>query len=126
MDSNTQMADFAYAYCYSNGDFGLYRYDSKEGTIQRFPDIHLVATQNGVTPERDNFATRFAALSTNGKILLIAMLIAALCVVALIVFIIVMAIQKFYNKQEFSTESQDFSFDDVTIVGENDISSSSK
>lgn len=126
MDSNTQMADFAYAYCYSNGDFGLYRYDSKEGTIQRYPDIHLVASQNGITPERDNFATRFSALSTNGKILLIAMLIAALCVVALIVFIIIMAFQKFYNKQEISTDPEDFSFDDVTIVGENDISSSNK
>ncbi len=126
MDSNSQMSDFAYAYCFANGNFGLYRYDSKEGTIQRYPDILLVDVQNSNAPERDNFATRFAALSTNGKILLIAMLVAALCVVTLIVFLIVMAFQKLYNKQDNSINPQDFSFDDVTIVGENDISSSSK
>ncbi|MBO5357801.1 MAG: cadherin-like beta sandwich domain-containing protein [Clostridia bacterium] len=126
MDSNSQMADFAYVYCYANGEFNLYRYDSKEDTIQRYPDIHLVDAPSVDAPAKDNFATRFASLSTNGKILLIAMLVAALCVVTLVIFLIIMAFQKFFKKQPAVNNSQDFSFDDVTIVGENDISSSSK
>lgn len=126
MDSNSQMSDFAYAYCYTNGDFGLYRYDSKEGTVQRYPDIHLVDAPSVDAPARDNFATRFASLSTNSKVLLIAMLIAGLCVVVLIVFLIIMAFQKLFKKQTNTTDVNDFSFDDVTVVGENDISSNSK
>ncbi len=126
MDSNSQMADFAYVYCYANGEFNLYRYDSKESTIQRYPDIHLVDAPSVDAPAKDNFATRFASLSTNGKILLIAMLVAALCVVTLVIFLITMAFQKFFKKEPAVNASQDFSFDDVTIVGENDISSSSK
>ncbi len=126
MNSNSQMADFVYAYCYANGEFNLYRYDSKEGTIQRYPDIHLVDAPSVDAPARDNFVTRFASLSTNGKVLLIAMLIAALCVVALIIFLIVMAFQKLFKKQEDPANFEDFNFDDVTVVSENDISSSSK
>jgi hypothetical protein len=115
------LSDFAYVYCYANGDFGLYRYDSKEETIQRYPDIHLVDAPVNTTPQKDNFMTRFASLSTNGKVLLIAMLIAALCVVILIIFIFVMAFRKLSGPKNFIADDVDFSFDDVTIVGENDI-----
>ncbi len=126
LSSNPELADFAYAYCYANGDFGLYRYDSKEDTIQRYPDIYLVDAPVNTTPQKDDFMSRFASLSTNGKILLIAMLIAALCVVILIVFIFVMAFRKLRGGNDFEADDQDFSFDDVTIVGENDDSSNNK
>ena len=120
------MSDFSYVYCYSNGDFGLYRYDSKENTIQRYPDVHLVDAPVNTTPQKDDFMTRFASLSTNGKVLLIAMLIAALCVVLLIIFIFIMAFKKLKGGNDFDADEQDFSFDDVTIVGENDNSSNNK
>ena len=126
LSSNTSLSDFAYVYCYANGDFGLYRYDSKEETIQRYPDIHLVDAPVNTTPKKDNFMTRFASLSTNGKVLLIAMLIAALCVVILIIFIFVMAFRKLSGPKNFIADDDDFSFDDVTIVGENDIFSNKK
>ena len=126
LNSNAEVSDFAYIYCYVNGDFGLYRYDSKEDTIQRYPDIHLVDAPVNTTPDKDNFMTRFASLSTNGKVLLIAMLVAALCVVVLIIFIIVMAFRKLSGPKNFDADSDDFSFDDVTVVGENDVSSNSK
>ena len=126
LSSNTSLSDFAYVYCYANGDFGLYRYDSKEETIQRYPDIHLVDAPVNTTPKKDNFMTRFASLSTNGKVLLIAMLIAALCVVILIIFIFVMAFRKLSGPKNLIADDDDFSFDDVTIVGENDIISNKK
>ncbi len=125
MDSNAQMSDFAYAYCFVNGDFALYRYDSKEGSIQRYPDIHLVDAPVNTVPDTDNFASRFATLSTSGKVLVIAMLVAAICVIVLFVFIIVMAFQKLGGKNKVPAGADDLDFDDFTIVGD-DISSSSK
>lgn len=125
MDSNAQMSDFSYVYCFVNGDFALYRYDNKEGSIQRYPDIHLVDTPVNTAPKTDNFVSRFNTLSTNGKILVLSIIIAAICVVALLIFIIVMAFQKLGNKNNFAAKD-DLDFDDFTIVGENDISSNSK
>ncbi len=126
MDSNAQMSDFAYAYCFVNGDFGLYRYDNKEGSIQRYPDIHLVDAPVNTVPESDNFVSRFASLSTQGKVLVIAMLVAAICVVVLFIFIIVMAFQKLGSKNNLPDDADDLDFDDFTIVGDNDISSNGK
>lgn len=125
LETNSQMSDFAYVYCYTNGNFGLYRYDSKENTIQRFPDIHLVDAPKADAPSKDNFSTRFASLSTNGKILLIAMLVASICVVALIVFLIITAFKKLFNK-DLGYIEDDFEFDDVTIVNEEESSKNTK
>lgn len=121
LSTNSQMSDFAYVYCFVNGDSGLYRYDSKEGTLQRYPDVILVYATDATVPEKDSFANRFATLSTNGKVLLIAMLIAAICVVVLIVFLIIMAINKFKGNDDLNLDAEDeFDFDDVTVVGEED------
>lgn len=127
MDSNTQMSDFVYAYCYVKGDYTLYRYDTKEGTIQRYPDIHLVdAPISSNTEKKDDFVSRFSSLSTNGKTLLIGMLVAAICIAVLIVFIIIMAIQKFRNRDNSVSEGDDYDFDDVIVVGDDDIFSNKK
>lgn len=126
LSSNANMSDFSYVYCFANGDFGLYRYDSKEDTIQRYPDIHLVDAPVNTTPQKDNFMTRFASLSTNGKVLLIAMLVAALCIVLLIIFIIIMAFKKLNGQKNYIDDIDDFSFDDVTVVGDNNISLNDK
>lgn len=121
LSTNSQMSDFAYVYCFVNGESGLYRYDSKEGTLQRYPDVLLVDASEVNAPAKDNFANRFATLSTNGKVLLIAMLIAAICVVVLIVFLIIMAINKFKGNDDLNLDADDeFDFDDVTVVGEED------
>ncbi len=120
ISTDSQMSDFAYVYCFVDGEKGLYRYDTKEGTIQRFPDIHLVDAPMVSAPVKDNFATRFSSLSTNGKVLLIAMLVAALCVVILIIFLIIMAFKKLFNNENNLEYDDDFDFDDVIVVGEND------
>ena len=126
MDSSAQMSDFSYVYCFVNGDFALYRYDSKEGSIQRYPDTHLVDAPANTVPQPDNFVARFATLSTQGKVLVIAMMVAAICVVVLFVFIIIMAFQKLGGKNNVLAGDDDLDFDDFTIVGDNDISSNSK
>ncbi len=119
-DTNSQMSDFSYVYCFANGEYGLYRYDSKEGTIQRFPDIHLVDAPVSAKPQKDNFMKRFSSLSTNDKIMLIAFLVAAICVVALIVFLIVIAIHNISSRavSYVPEDATVLNFEDVTIVGE--------
>lgn len=128
LDSNSKMSDFAYVYCYAFGDFGIYRYDSKEGTIQRYPEIRPVDAPvvNDDTPKTDSIVTRFSTLTTNAKILLIGMLIAAICVAVLIVFLIIMIVRKIKDKKSRIIGSDDYDFEDVTIVGDDDIFSNSK
>lgn len=130
VDSRSAMSDFAYVYCFANGKYGLYRYDTKEGTIQRYPDTHLVAAPDLKEEESnsDTIISGFSSLSTNGKILLIGMLIAAICIVVLVVLIIIMVVRKSKEKKSLALDYDDvnYIFDDVTIVGDNDISSNSK
>lgn len=128
LDSNSKMSDFAYVYCYAFGDFGIYRYDSKEGTIQRYPEIRPVDAPvvNDDTPKTDSIVTRFSTLTTNAKILLIGMLIASICVAVLIVFLIIMIVRKIKDKKSRIIGSDDYDFEDVTIVGDDDIFSNSK
>ncbi len=115
---DTQLSDFSYVYCLVNGESGLYCYDSKEGTIQRAFNVHLMEAQTNTTPEKDDFISRFNSLSTNGKVLLIAMLIAAVCLVVLIIFLIIMAVNKLFKKQIDIDETDKFDFEDVVVVGD--------
>ncbi len=97
-DTNTEMSDFYYLYCFSNGNFNLYRYDSVEGTLQRYPDFKLAANlaKNG----NENIFTRFASLSKNGKVIIISLLILIFGIIALLVLLIVYLIKKSLNRHD--------------------------
>ena len=128
MDENSNMTDFVYVYCYVNGDYGIYRYDTKEGTIQRFPEVHLVdaPTSNEKIAKKENFFSRLSSLSSDGLVLVFAIIIAAICIVLLIIFLIVMAIQKLSGKNKYSSHDDDYDLDDVTIIGDDNIYSNKK
>lgn len=115
---DTQLSDFSYVYCLVNGESGLYCYDTKEGTIQRAVNVHLMDVEASTTPERDDFLSRFNSLTTNGKVLLIAMLVAALCFVVLVIFLIIMAINKLFKKDVDIDQNDEFDFEDVIVVGD--------
>ena len=118
LNIDTQLSDFSYVYCLVNGESGLYCYDTKEGTIQRAVNVHLMDVEASTTPERDDFLSRFNSLTTNGKVLLIAMLIAALCFVVLVIFLIIMAINKLFKKDIEIDQNDEFDFEDVIVVGD--------
>ena len=120
LNIDTQLSDFSYVYCLVNGESGLYCYDTKEGTIQRAVNVHLMDVEASTTPERDDFLSRFNSLTTNGKVLLIAMLVAALCFVVLVIFLIIMAINKFFKKDIEIDQNDEFDFEDVIVVGDDD------
>lgn len=112
------LKDFHYVYCYSNGEYSIYRYDDLEGTMQRFPEF-LKATdaENNVAP-KETLLTRFSSLSLNGKIIIIGLLIAVLGALSLIVFLIVFLIKKSSKKgKNIFFESYD-DFDEVSEENE--------
>ncbi len=119
MHNDSQMSDFAYAYCFVNGEYGLYRYDSKEGTIQRYPDVNLVDAPAVSAPIKDNFAKRWSTLTTQSKLLMIAFIVAGLCAVLLVVFLAYKAFNLFFNRDKIdNSDIEEYNFDDVTVIGD--------
>ena len=94
-DTNADMSEFKYVYCFYDGNFSLYRYDSKQETIQRYPELELSAKQNA--QEKDNVFSRFGSLSTNGKVIILSLLVVILGIFALLVLLIVYLVRRSLN-----------------------------
>lgn len=90
------MTDFAVVYCYCEGKYGYYRYDSREETLQRNPDFKPLKTvkadADAVT--RASGLGKLARLSARAKIVLLAIVVAAACVIALIVILIIHSVSE--------------------------------
>ena len=115
--SDSDFADFYYIYCFYDNGFRIYRYDSKENVIQRAPEFKLVSAEEKELVEA-GFTKRFASLSTNAKVVVIALLSAVVMAVVLIVLLIV----KFVNDKKAYIEDNDFSnllfqpdFEEITV-----------
>lgn len=105
-------SDFHYVYCYFNGEYGIYRYDSLENTLQRYPQLQLLTLAE--KEENDNFYTRFSSLSTNAKIIFICLIIAVLGATTLIVLLIINLIRRFSKRNDdIIFESFDEDFDEI-------------
>lgn len=86
---NEELSDLYYVYCFYDGSFRMYRYDSEENVLQRAPEFKLVTESENKLPQNAGFASRFKSLSSNAKITVIGLLLAALVAVVLIVILIV-------------------------------------
>ncbi len=117
--SDSSMSDFCYVYCYSNGNFSYYRFDTLESTIQRFPEFSNLGTEK---VEKDGFLTRFSSLSTNGKVIMIALCVLVIGVFALLIMLIVYLFKRTLNRGEDIILSNDYDdFDEVTVNNENNV-----
>ena len=114
-DTDVNMNDFKYVYCYNNGFYNLYRYDTKEQTLQRYPDLENQTAKTGT----DNVFSRFGTLSTNGKIIIIALLIVILGILSLLILLIVYLIRRSINRNEEILLYNDDDFDEVQVTNEN-------
>lgn len=99
-DSDSEMSDFHYIYCFANGEFNLYRYDSSEATLQRYPDFKTGVVRGTSNSDSDSFFARFASLSTNGKIIIIAIGVVILGILALFALLMTYFIKKSINRQD--------------------------
>lgn len=87
--SNEELSDLYYVYCFYDGSFRMYRYDSEENVLQRAPEFKLVTKSENKLPQNAGFAARFKSLSANAKITVIGLLLAALGAVVLIILLVV-------------------------------------
>lgn len=107
--NGTDSQDFHYVYCYTNGSCAVYRYDSLEETLQRYPELTLVTLEDAA--EKDTFLARVNSLSTNAKVILACLCIAVLGALALLVFFIIFIVKKIANRNvniEFEEMVDDF------------------
>ena len=116
---NEELSDMYYVYCFYDGSFRMYRYDSKENVLQRAPEFKPVTESENKLPQNAGFASRFKSLSSNAKITVIGLLLAALVAVVLIVLLVVRL-----AKGRKSVDNYDFNedmlfradFDNVTVA----------
>lgn len=107
------MSDFYIVRCYRDGSYKYYRYDSKEGTLQREPDFKVEKTASAEAG--GNLAERFSKISTTGKVIITCVVIAVLAVIALIVLFAVKLIKEHGNINP--SEGQDDEAFDSIIAG---------
>lgn len=118
---NSDLFDFYYVYCYSQGDYGIYRYDSIENTIQRFPEFD--SSISAVSPDfdtekSDNFLSKFKKLSTNAKIIVITLALVLVGAVVLIILLIIKFVKR--RDEEYFPEPLEFDDDFSTITFDDD------
>lgn len=108
------LGDFAVIYCFVNGQYGYYRYDSREGTLQRCPEFRPVKQTAAESPtvERTGVLARLSALSDRAKLVIFALLVAAVCAVALVVLLVIHALS--------GRRAADRAFDDEFDYGVDD------
>ncbi len=88
--NETKLKDMYYIYCYFGGEYSMYRYDSKENVLQRYPEL-VPFSKDSEPADTDSNAilSRFTALSTTAKTIVVCLLIAAIGVVVLTVLLII-------------------------------------
>ena len=87
-------SDFYYLYGFFDGGFRVYRYDSAEDMLQRYPEFKLTSssTETELAPDA-GLVDRFDSLSSNAKVIVIGLVIAVIGAAALAVLLIVKLIR---------------------------------
>lgn len=123
--NDDKYSDFYYVYCYSGGKYNVYRYDALEGTMQRYPEfVKSDEVEDTEAEAKETLLTKFASLSTNSKIIVLALILALLGALSLVVFLIIFIVKKIVNKDENIMFESVNDFDEITEEG--DISSTSE
>ena len=115
--------DFYYTYCFFDGNFATYRYDSKENALQRCPEFTLSeASAATAAPEGAGFAARFASLSANAKIIVLGIVAVIIAAVALVVMLIIRIVkpQPYEEETDYDRDMFTNTFDSVTIEDGNE------
>ena len=97
--SDLKLSDFYYIYCYKKGEYGFYRYDSLEGSLQRFPELSLTETNNEQLEDSKNqnsFLVKFKSLTKNSKIIIVSLVFVLILMISLIVLFVI----KLFNSND--------------------------
>lgn len=108
--ADADYSDFYYVYCFFNGNFSMYRYDSAENVLQRAPEFKLVKEELETKP--GGFGSRFASLSANAKIMVIGLVVALIAAAVLVVLLVLKLVKGNDNKDDIAFTSD---FDEVAV-----------
>ncbi len=116
---DASLADFYVVYCYTDGKYGYYRYDSIEETLQRYPEFKPANAEqinaDAEDKEPKGFFGRFSSLSTKARVTVFALAVVAVCLVALIILLILKIVaDRNSEKEGFLDDSAfDYGLDDA-------------
>lgn len=116
--TSDKMLDFFVFYCYSEGKSAFYRYDSAEKTLQRAPDFKTTDIKAS-TPKKVGAIQKFLNLSLSAKLILCFVILAAICLIVLLVLVIVRVVSK-KNLRQLGAEDEDFDIDSLVFPEENE------
>ena len=88
---DSALKDFYVLYCYADGTYGFYRFDSLKTTIQRAPDFNLgafVSNDEVILPDEDNIFEKFGKMNPTGKVIIVLIIIAVICIIGLVVLLV--------------------------------------
>ncbi len=112
-----ELSDLSVVYCYSNNVYNYYRYDTKEGTLQRYPEFNMSIIE---AQPKDTVLTRFSRLSLNGKVIVISMVVLILGIFTLLILLIIYLIRKSGNRYEYVSDDYD-DFDVIDVETERNV-----
>lgn len=116
-------SDFYYLYGFFDGGFRVYRYDSAEDMLQRYPEFKLTSssTETELAPDA-GVVERFGSLSSNAKVIVIGLVIAVIGAAALAVLLIVKLIRSRNTlPDDYELEDMFANSSDVTDVSDSQI-----
>ena len=96
--------DFYVVYCYFDGLRLYYRYDKFMGTLQREPSFESSIEATPVSNNGTSLISKFNKLKSTAKIIVVLIIFAVLCAIALIVLIVVKISA---NRKDYYTEDGD-------------------
>ena len=126
--NDEKMSDFYYVYCYNGKKYEFYRFDSKEGTLQRYPEMHLSnkATVAVDEEEEKDLISKFKMLTSNAKIVVIGIAFLVLLTLALVILLVLKVIASRRNAELASTmgfdEFDSINFDTAFTLEDDDYS----
>ncbi len=114
-DQASELTDFYYIYCYVDEHFGVYRYDSRENTIHRFPEFKLLDVDADSDAKELNIIDKFASLPTNSKIMVICLLVAIIIAIVLVVLLIIKLVHNKKDDLNFDDNDEELDFENISI-----------
>ena len=117
---NSKLSDFYYLYCFNGENFDTYRYDSREGVLQRYPEMTLgiTATDSETSVKANNtpeILQKFNLLDHNAKILVITFIVAIIIAIALVILLLIKLFTRNKYRDILDEDVPSESFDEVTI-----------
>lgn len=118
--ADSATSGFYYFYCYVDGKYAFYRYDTEENVLQRYPELTFEKELDSTNDlEKGGFIGKFNSLSSNSKVVVICLLL----IIVFAVILLVMLLVKFFKTPRYQNDDDDFddyTFDDFDLVEETD------